>query len=161
MLARLLEIECVADVAVDRSGTYLRIGVRDGKTSGCVETVSAWLEREGVFVESAESGIEPDRWYGPAQVRELSLAEAEELAARTVAAVEPPPDAPTARRLREVIARHLHGAFVTHHLERGERVPLRVTVEKIRADSSSALTVEQLESFMKHLESTLHVPEAG
>lgn len=160
-MARLLEIECVADVAVDRSGTYLRLDVRDSSTAECLETVSAWLEHEGVFVERAENQIKPQRWYRPDEVRELSLAEAEELGARAVAGIDPPPDAARARRLRELIARHLHDAFVTHHLERGERVPLRITVELIRADAASMLTVEHLESLMKHLASTLDVPESG
>lgn len=159
-MARLLGIECVADVAVDRSGTYLRLGVRDGPSAECVETVSAWLEREGVFVEPAETGIEPERWYGPDEVRELSRAEAEELGARAVAQIRPSPDAATARRLRDLVAGRLHDAFVTHHLERGERVPLRTTMERIRADAASVLTIEQLGSLMKHLASALDVPES-
>lgn len=151
----------MADVAVDRSGTHLRLGVRDGPSAECLETVSAWLEREGVFVERAESGFQPERWYRPDEVRELSRAEAEELGAKAVAGIEPLPDAATARRVRELIAGHLHDAFVTHHLERGARVPLRTTIELIRADASSVLTVEQLESLMKHLASALDVPGSG
>lgn len=161
MLARLLEIDCVADVAVDRSGTYLRLGVRERSTPECVETVFTWFEREGVFVERAGADILPDRWYGPDEVRELSRAEADELAAKVVAQIESRPDAVTTKRLRDLIAERLHDAFVTHHLERGERVPLNSTIALIRAEAASMLTVSQRDSLDHHLASTLDVPEAG
>lgn len=161
MLARLLEIECVADVAVDRSGTFLRVDVQERSTAECEGVISAWLDGEGVLVERAGGEIQIELWYGPDEVRELSRAEAEEIAAKVAAGIEPLPDAATARRLRALISGRLHDAFVTHHMEKGERVPLDATISLIRADADRLLTVQQRPSLMRQLATTLNVPEAG
>lgn len=154
MLARLIEIECVDDVAVDRSGTYLRVAV-SGPNDVCVRTISTWLHGEAVFVEQAQEDIVVERWYRPGEVRELSRAEAEHLASRAVAGVRPHLSEAAAVETRELVTRHLHDAFVTHHLERGERVPLRATADLIRSDASRVLTAEQTDSLAKQLMTAL------
>lgn len=159
MLARLEGIPALEDVGVDRSGTYLRLRAADeAGLDRCVDAVSVRLHEEGVFVERAADPPDIARWYGPDEVRELSQAEAAELARQAAAAVVPSLDVVAMDRVRELVARYLHAAFVTHHLERGERVPLDAAVERIRSEMSTSLSDEQTGSLVRALRTILDLP---
>lgn len=158
MLARLKGVSGLDDAGIDRSGTYLRLRAAHPDLARVANAAIDLLRTEGVVVErSGENVAEVERWYGPEDVRELSRAEAEELGREIAAAVWPALEPAAGEHLRKAIARHLHDAFVTHGLERGERVPIEDAVERVRAEASGWLSAEQLRAMLRALRTRLEL----
>lgn len=119
MLARVGDLECVADAEVDHRGEYLRVGADEA----CLDAVRRVLAEAGYAAERVVDANAPQikaavtRWYTARSVSELSREEASALAAEIAPAFLDETGVPVgADELRGVIASALADVFTSHSL---------------------------------------------